>query len=267
MFNRLGISEGLKLHQDFYVTDLSNLYLYQSVETTRMYTLSVIGLSICLVYISIIMQGTEADKCTDCTTTASTAITDAGSDIDKVCSAVKTNLDCLAENCEAGASNATIIDTAKKLLSTHGCGTEADKCTDCTTTASTAITDAGSDIDKVCRLGISEGLKLHQDFYVTDLSNLYLYQSVETTRMYTLSVIGLSICLVYISIIMQGTEADKCTDCTTTSFTAITDAGSDIDKQYRCRKYSCQPCCHWFRTYILYACLDAAFLIHPYEQT
>ncbi|CAC5354887.1 unnamed protein product [Mytilus coruscus] len=202
MFNRLGISEGLKLHQDFYVTDLSNLYLYQSVETTRMYTLSVIGLSICLVYISIIMQGTEADKCTDCTTTASTA-----------------------------------------------------------------ITDAGSDIDKVCRLGISEGLKLHQDFYVTDLSNLYLYQSVETTRMYTLSVIGLSICLVYISIIMQGTEADKCTDCTTTSFTAITDAGSDIDKQYRCRKYSCQPCCHWFRTYILYACLDAAFLIHPYEQT
>ncbi|XP_076113804.1 uncharacterized protein LOC143082133 isoform X2 [Mytilus galloprovincialis] len=84
--------------------------------------------------------------------------------------------------------------------------------------------------------------------------------------MNTLSVICLSICLVYISIIMQGTEADKCDDCRTADKKARSDAGGDIDKLCRCRKYCCQPCCHWFRTYILYACLDAAFFIHPTTQ-
>ncbi|XP_063400385.1 uncharacterized protein LOC134684988 [Mytilus trossulus] len=88
-----------------------------------MNTLSVIGLSICVVYISIIMQGTEADKCSDCTTESLKAITDAGRDKGKLCSAVNTNIECMEKNCDV-ASVKTALDTARKSLTQQGCGAE-----------------------------------------------------------------------------------------------------------------------------------------------
>ncbi|XP_071181705.1 uncharacterized protein [Mytilus edulis] len=88
-----------------------------------MNTLSVICLSICLVYISIIMQGTEADKCSDCSTAAKKARSDAGGDIDKLCSAGITNLDCMEENCDVDSIK-TLLDAAKKAFTQLGCGAE-----------------------------------------------------------------------------------------------------------------------------------------------
>ncbi|XP_071181708.1 uncharacterized protein [Mytilus edulis] len=95
-----------------------------------MYTLSVLGLSICLVYISIIMQGTEADKCSDCSTAATKAVLDAGGDKDKICSAGRTFIDCMEDNCDV-ASFKTALDAAKKAHTQLGCGAEADTCSEC----------------------------------------------------------------------------------------------------------------------------------------
>ncbi|XP_076113805.1 uncharacterized protein LOC143082135 [Mytilus galloprovincialis] len=95
-----------------------------------MNTLSVIGLSICLVYISIIMQGTEADKCDDCSTAATKARSDAGGDIDKICSAGITYLDCMEENCDVDSIK-TLLGAAKKAFTQLACGAEADTCSEC----------------------------------------------------------------------------------------------------------------------------------------
>ncbi|XP_063400010.1 uncharacterized protein LOC134684638 [Mytilus trossulus] len=85
-----------------------------------MYSLSVIGLILCLVYTSFLMQETEAD-CVACATSFGSGITGAGQDKEKTCSLVNTYLTCLDDECKADGSKAT-IDAAKKAVADYGCG-------------------------------------------------------------------------------------------------------------------------------------------------
>ncbi|XP_052066148.1 uncharacterized protein LOC127705829 [Mytilus californianus] len=86
-----------------------------------MSTLSVIGLSICLVFISIFMQGTEAQDCAACRTTFTSSITNALQDKERICYAVNIFLTCLDDDCDASVSK-IIIDAGKKAASQYGCG-------------------------------------------------------------------------------------------------------------------------------------------------
>ncbi|XP_076116872.1 uncharacterized protein LOC143084350 [Mytilus galloprovincialis] len=95
--------------------------------------LSFVTVVACLVSISIVMQGADAQDCatskiTACSTTYSGAVAGAGGDKKKICSAANTYLDCLNKvvtDCKLDPGTSIISQTiaaAKKALSQYGCG-------------------------------------------------------------------------------------------------------------------------------------------------
>ncbi|XP_076113806.1 uncharacterized protein LOC143082136 [Mytilus galloprovincialis] len=86
-----------------------------------MYTLSVIGFSICLVYISITMQGAESKTCLTCTTDYAAA--------GGQCSAAETNVEC-AKDCTPSSGRSAVEQVAEKAR-TATCGAKAGTCSEC----------------------------------------------------------------------------------------------------------------------------------------
>ncbi|XP_063398884.1 uncharacterized protein LOC134683503 [Mytilus trossulus] len=99
-----------------------------------MYTLSVIGLSICLVYISIIMQGAETKTCYACISDYAGA--------GGQCSAAKTFVEC-AKDCTTSGSSSAVEAIAEASLTATCAGT----CDACTTTFAGEV---GLDREKYC---------------------------------------------------------------------------------------------------------------------